>query len=863
MKLKSGIFSALLTAGILLSAFFIGGLFPFGNGTVSWCDMNQQAIPLLCDFKDILSGKQGFFLNFANGGGMNFYGVFFFFLASPFSFLAAFVNKADIPFLMNILVILKLSTAAFTAGVVFKSLFKDLSVGFSTVLGACYALCGYGMLFFQNIMWLDSMYLFPLVVLGLYKIIKGKSPLLLFLSLSGCIVVNYYISFMVFLFIIIAMGVFALFHPKSNRRIYFDLGFCGVFSLLSTAVVWVPSFLQYTASARRSSVIENLENTSFFAPTETTLPILLCSGIIFAVLLLFIPRFSSADKSSKFIFTLFLLTALPLVIEPINLMWHTGSYMSFPARYGFITVFMGLLLGAKELSRTEFAQKSKALPAIFSAILILLCGLFLWKFKNQNISTLSRYVQTLWGDEYSLKGLAIICLIVTILYFLVIFVGRRKILSQKTATLFLGLILVFESICSVGVYMESANGKLGLHNYQSFLALEEKAQKDGFYRVNTTHKLTDANMTGAAGFNTISHYTSLNSAEFMESAKQLGYSGYWMETGNWGGSIISDALLSVGYTVFDDGGEYILKENPYYLGLGIKTENPAPEKLSHRDRLLSLGEALAVMSGRENIVTKYESNSQRSCYVDEDENGYFITPSDNVSYLSYKIKVTNKQHLYFDCYNGFSNNLVEDINESFSVYVNGILIANEYPTQRQNGLLDLGSFKNETVNITLSVLKSAECCSFGVFGIDEEGLTDIIKTTKSLDLKTEKGRVNGTVEEKGTYFLSIPYDPNLKIELNGEKIEYNKALSGFVTFVANKSGDLEISYIPKGFTLSVAISLLGILAAGIYIKFSKRLKFINTALENIIFGIFFGVFTIAGFVVYIIPIIVNLSDFTF
>ena len=38
-------------------AFYRHGLYPFGDGTVSWCDMSQQVIPLLTDFKDIFTGK--------------------------------------------------------------------------------------------------------------------------------------------------------------------------------------------------------------------------------------------------------------------------------------------------------------------------------------------------------------------------------------------------------------------------------------------------------------------------------------------------------------------------------------------------------------------------------------------------------------------------------------------------------------------------------------------------------------------------------------------------------------------------------------------------------------------------------------
>ena len=37
------------------------------------------------DFKDIFTGKDGMFLNFHNAGGMDLWGVFFFFIASPYT----------------------------------------------------------------------------------------------------------------------------------------------------------------------------------------------------------------------------------------------------------------------------------------------------------------------------------------------------------------------------------------------------------------------------------------------------------------------------------------------------------------------------------------------------------------------------------------------------------------------------------------------------------------------------------------------------------------------------------------------------------------------------------------------------------
>ena len=855
----SGFIGLVLTSIILLTAYLAGEMFPFGEGTVSWCDMNQQAIPLLCDFKDILSGKSSLFLNTQNAGGMNFYGVFFFNLSSPFSFLAAFVDKSQIPYLMNILVVLKLGLCGFCAGFVFYRLFKENGVLISAFLGTCYALCGYGMLFYQNIMWLDMMYLFPIVALGIFKLIKQNRPAVLLISLTLCVIFNFYISFMVYLALILFFGVYALFFRNTDRKIYVNLGLCGVISLTVSAFVWVPCLLQYFSSGRSGSILSNLKNASLFTSTETTFPILLCSGVILCGVVFLFRRVSPKDKQTSFLFCLFLIMSVPLIIEPINLMWHTGSYMAFPARYGFITVFAGLCLTAKLLSGWKFAEKPKPNAVFIYFAVGLICILALI-FTLSNQDTLSTYTRTLWGNKASLRGQIFISLLFVLSYFIILLFSERKVLCKKTAAVFLCLCLAFEGFCWSSVFFLSAKDRFSMHNFQNMLELRSEIQKDGFYRVNTSHKFTDANMTGAAGFNSLAHYTSLNNENYMEAAKQMGYSGYWMETGNWGGSILSDALLSVGYTVYNQNGEFVIKENPYYLGLGIKAEGEIPEKLSHNDRLAALGEAFGKMTDTENPVVTYYAYNTENCNLLTQDDVYVINSVSDETYITYSVDVIGRQTLYFDCYDGFSNNLVEDINQSFEVYVNSSVKSYSYPTQKENGLLKLGGFENESVDITIKVLKEVSCSSFGVFGVKEDLVENVVQNTETLNL-TQKGGVLSGNAGKGNYFLSVPYSEDLNITLNGEKLEFSKALSGFISLEIPRDGVLKIGLTPKGFGLGICVSVLGTVALLLMIFLRKKEISMGEKSDNIVYGIFLGVFALTAVLVYVIPVIVSLSDF--
>ena len=854
----SGFIGLVLTSIILLTAYLAGEMFPFGEGTVSWCDMNQQAIPLLCDFKDILTGKSSLFLNTQNAGGMNFYGVFFFNLSSPFSFLAAFVDKSQIPYLMNILVLLKLGVCGFCAGFVFYRLFKENGVLISAFLGACYALCGYGMLFYQNIMWLDMMYLFPFVALGIFKLIKQNRPAVLLISLTLSVIFNFYISFMVYLAVILFFGLYALFYRNTDRKMYVNLGLCGVISLMVSAFVWVPCLLQYFSSGRSGSILSNLKNSPLFTSTETTLPILLCSGVILCGVMFLFRRVSLKDKQTSFLFCLFLIMSVPLIIEPINLMWHTGSYMAFPARYGFITAFAGLCLTAKLLSRIKFAENGKYTSVLIYLSVGLICLVALiFTLSNQN--TLSVYTRTLWGNDTSLKGQIFISLLFVLAYFLILLFSERKVLCKKTAAVFLCLCLAFEGFCWSSVFILSAKDRFSMHNFENMIELRSETSKDGFYRVNTSYKFTDANMTGAAGFNSLAHYTSLNGENYMETAKQMGYSGYWMETGNWGGSILSDALLSVGYTVYNQNGEFVIKENPNYLGLGIKIEGEIPEKLSNNDRLATLGEAFAKMTDSENPVVTYQVYNTENCNLLTQDDGYVIGRASNNANITYSVEVTGKQTLYFDCYDGFSNNLVEDINQSFEVYVNSSVRSYAYPSQKENGLLKLGSFENEQVNITLKLLKDVSCSSFGVFGVKEDLVEKTIQSTDTLNLSQKGGILSGNAKS-GNYFLSIPYSEDLKLTLDGEELEFSKALSGFVALEIPHGGVLKVSLVPKGLTLGICVSVLGIVALIFMLFLEKKEILKGEKSKNIIYGIFLGVFSLTVILVYVTPIVLSLSD---
>ena len=179
-------FSAILHLGTLVAVFV-------AFRKTIWDMIKELGVMI----KDIFTGKDGMFLNFHNAGGMDLWGVFFFFIASPYTLLVLFVDKADIIYLVNILTVLKMMTAAVTAQLYFRSCQKKLDPYIGAVLSVIYAFCGYGMFYYQNNIWLDMMYLFPLLMVAFRELFEKKRIIPYTVMLTLMMIVNYYISYMI------------------------------------------------------------------------------------------------------------------------------------------------------------------------------------------------------------------------------------------------------------------------------------------------------------------------------------------------------------------------------------------------------------------------------------------------------------------------------------------------------------------------------------------------------------------------------------------------------------------------------------------------------------------------------------------
>lgn len=872
---------------IIMCAMFASmGLYPFGSGTIAWCDMTQQVVPMTANLEDIIGGKTGLFLNMQNAGGMSMIGVIFFFVASPLNLLAFCVPKQDLVMFMNVLTMIKLMAAGLTAMLFFRRCMKKLPALFAVCLSLCYAFCGYSAVYYQNSIWLDVMYVFPLLMMGIYYLVTKNKLAMYVVTLSAMAVVNYYICYMVALFCIL---FFALICVRSKMGEYKQTGFLFVvgslISLLLTAVVWLPSLLQYFVSGRTTSVTENLRTTSFIGEFQSVLPLLLYSAVAIVICFGCIADKRERTRKNGTMLIMLVLLLIPMAVEPVNLMWHTGSYMSFPCRFAFMTIFVMLVCSAQFLQddsvhivqdKVKKSGAARFVVPVACSLVFVCAALLLNVVMRRNEETIGKYSRALWSDDKYL-GLEIKVFFILVVSFGFVFAMFKKgYLAKRVFGVLLCCFVAAQSVSALRMYV-AGSGEYNIEKARQTreaYALDGLIDDDGFYRVKTTQKLFDVNDLGAMGYRSLAHYTSLTDRGYMYAMKKLGYSSYWMEVGSHGGTEFTDALFSVKYKIMgmklesekavSSTSKYSVYKRENCIGLGLITDRDISdmdsfEGLDRFDVQQGLYKSLFAKDEKDELFKKYEPDSTGEVIINKYDDDMLLTPLGKNNELVYDIFVRGRQTLYFDCFDKLSSNLYEEINGSFSVAVNNVVIQPDYPTQGSNGLLKLGEFKNCKVTIKVNVLKNVQCSSFGVYGLDMDKLGSAVQEARCAGLDENAGVITGKCEAQqgDKCVLFVPYSKTFNVQINGERVDYKKAFDDFIVFdLAQGENDIRITAEPMGLTAGLILTGVGaLMAAGLFLL-RKKVK-----LDDAIYGVCRIVTIIAGAlviaVIYVYPIIVN------
>ena len=159
---------------ILFIVFSLKGVF-FDGERLAFGDMQAQYMHMLVYFKNILLGKESIFYSISKGLGGDMYSTFAYYMISPLNLLVLLFKTKHIMQAIYLIIMIKFGLSSLTM-YTYLSYKNPNKKNMAILFGLCYALMAYNVNNYFCIMWFDAIYMLPLILLGLEKLVNDKKP---------------------------------------------------------------------------------------------------------------------------------------------------------------------------------------------------------------------------------------------------------------------------------------------------------------------------------------------------------------------------------------------------------------------------------------------------------------------------------------------------------------------------------------------------------------------------------------------------------------------------------------------------------------------------------------------------------------
>lgn len=834
----------LLSASLWVTAIALFGFYPFGEHSILITDMGQQYTEYHLALYDILHNGGSLLYTWNTGMGMDFLGIYAYYLASPFTFLILLFQRSAIPDALLLIISLKIASAGCTFSIFLKRAVRVSGI-LNPLFSALYALSAYTVIFLFDIMWLDAVVLLPLVVLALLHVIHEQKIAPLVFALAVLFIVNFYTAYMVgfFCFLVLIAVLWVRSRPfRENTRIVgLFFGAAAIAALLS-AFLTLPTFfaLKDCQSSGSSlflgfttdplTLLSKFTWGAYDSVTDSGTANLYCGMLSFGLLPVWFLHsgFSKREKAAVGALTAFLLFSI--LFNPLDVFWHAcETPVWFPCRYSFVLIFLVLTCAAAALSRPDGLTFRRVLGGfLISMLLVVIVKVPEWINPNKfhtmkgnlgiTLGALAVYalliLAFLMRKKQWLRGVGIFLLTVCVC---------AESVGNATASLNrLNKELKFDSRSSISFYLtRSSDLMTSLNGYTA--AQGDALSPTNFYRIEDTNAYNpNDGLTG--GYPSISHYSSFSRQSTFSFLKNC---GMFCTSGNklfryFGSTAALDALLGV---------HYIYSYADYregYLSTSIETDG-----LTLYENVNTLPIAYFADTAVQNLPSSGQSpfsllNTFYSSF-DGQSYAYYSPLNVKVTCDSGTLKYTNGRTvvsadssamLHFIISNVCDQDVLLYLNNNFSettkIHVNGQLI-NSQNERYIRGVIDLGEQPEGDIDVTVTVPNKRWFSGLQAVSFDESTFDDLIDTLdqnapKNLTVTTNsigEPLVSGqfTAPHDGTLFTSIPADPSWTATLDGKKVSTVSAGGAFLTVpVSAGAHTFTLHYRPRGLTAGCMIT---------------------------------------------------------
>lgn len=784
---------AILPIALLAVVSAWGGVYPFGPESFLTEDLKFQYIDFFSWFRRVLTGDANIFYSFAQGMGSNAWGLYSYYLASPFNLIVLLFDEAHLTLAIYAIVGLKLSCTSISMAWYLLRRF-DLDRMWALTLALCYTWSTWAATNLRNPLWLDALILLPLLAWGCHLLIREGRIIMLSLLVAADVITCWYMAYITLLFsclfVLFELGVmgFEQGWPRPRWIAGRAARFTGAIALGMGLAAWtfVPTVLAMAGGGVSSEiplqVTGRADVLKGFLPGSWDLDSTpqFYAGLIPLCLFLGFLCSREVPRQVRIMAAAFgAFIAASALLGPLMFVWcglrmPTGFYCRFAFLMGFLEVWAAGYLLMRRAERPRSHARGPHAP---------------------------------WIEGGGAKGPGPEP-------------GLRRLVPVVAVALTLIDLGLNAHLCWDQLYVnypqETHDSYLDAVDAQ--MRELDELDADAFYRVDKTYNRATAafNEGISHGFNQLSTYSSANNPKAVSFLNALGYSSEGEFSSVYAApNLVMDSLLGVRYIgswskpvgtipTGIEGASIVspLYRNPYALSLGLPTDaerigGELPEGDDPFERQNAL---FAQITGiKEPLYTELE--------------GDVATRTDRQITWSVELPASCIGYVYVQ------TGEESDWAQYVSMLIDDELIPME-GTRFAHNVRSFGDVSAMSTQHAISVMADARqselpsetTCAIYALNIEvfERGIEQL-REGQFVPREFRDGYVSGTyhAERAVDLVLSIPYDGGWTVTVDGDRVDLSPAFGGGMSMLELDAGNhaIEMTYRSPGFLPGCILSM--------------------------------------------------------
>lgn len=859
-----GILSFVIPVAVMMFLYWRWKIYPGSTRTLISGDGITQFANFYNSFHDVLTGKESGLYSFNTGSGLNYYAFISYYLGGFLTPIIFFFSKAALPTAYYCLTLLKIGLAGFTFWIYAKETFKlkpIMNVGLSTA----YSLMSFIIAHSEVIIWLDIFIYFPLIILGIDRLLEKRKLKCLFFSYLALFLTNYYFAFMigVFSFLYFIVRYVVDFQKFKDRFIPYIA--TSLLSGMSAMVMILPTVLDLSQNGQPLTKIEHLfvkeagfwdiVVKNFIGVYDTTkydtIPFIYIGLIplIFAIFFFVSKKIRLKEKIGYGLLGGFIF--LSFIIWPLALFWQGfHAPIMFHFRFSFVMSFFIIMLAGK--SMTILSNDSEELDKISW-----ICYVLIFIFAAS--MTIKRDSQYLWVSAQNVSyTIAFVVLYMT--YFKIqggqLKVGKWTNSIVKHGTIILVLAMFGEAFINAHFvinkmhhewpYLMSRTYYKNNKNIEQLVDFTKENNQGDFYRTETLMTNGRPNNDPIRyGYPSLHMFSSVRNCNVSNVLNGLGFrnaqnDGLTVDYLN--NTLIMDSIMGVrynmaetnpvkyGYKKVDQSGDVKLYENKYALPMGILAKgNIAKFKMDYNKPLIGQKNLIKGLTGKpyNDLYTTIEpklvevENTEKpkpDSKVVKSPMNYANTPR----YFVYEAEIPQGYQAYFQI------SPVKDVYKDFEFNTWATVTSPKYDNGHKQ-IRSLGEFynlgyyeQNEKIKFVVKIdgrnnfkMKKPKIVLMNL-NVYDEIMNQLKNQGIEFQIHKNTAIANVNASEKTDLFTTIPYDKGWSLTIDGKQQKIHTVNDGFIRIkIPEGKHKIKLTYFPPGlkigFILFISCTLIFLL----------------------------------------------------